>query len=109
MTARHVIAEVLLWLGVGLNLIAALGVGVMRTAYDRLHFPAVAILGAVLVAIAVVVEKSFSLVGDEALVIAAFLLVSAPIVTHATARATRIAERGDWRLGEDDEIEVEDR
>jgi multicomponent Na+:H+ antiporter subunit G len=108
MTMRHVITGVLLWSGVALNLVAAVGVMAMRDAYDRLHFPAVATLGAVLVAVAVLVEKSFSLVGDEALLIAAFLLVAAPVLTHATARAIRIAQRGDWRLQEQEKIEVEE-
>jgi monovalent cation/proton antiporter MnhG/PhaG subunit len=106
---RHVIAEILLWTGVAANLIAAVGVLVMRTAYDRLHFPAVAVLGAVFVAVAVVVEKSFSLVGDQALLIALFLLFASPVLSHATARAVRIAERGDWRVEEDEGIELEER
>jgi monovalent cation/proton antiporter MnhG/PhaG subunit len=108
MTARHVIAEVLLWIGVAFNLIAAIGVLVMRNAYDRLHFPAVATLGAVLVAASVLVEKSFSLLGDEAAVAAVFLLMTSPVLTHATARALRIDTQGDWRKADEEQIEVEE-
>jgi multicomponent Na+:H+ antiporter subunit G len=107
-TVRHVIAEILLLIGVALNLIAAIGVLVMRDAYDRLHFPAVATLGAVFIAASVLVEKSFSLVGDEAALAAVFLLVASPVLTHATARAIRIAEHGDWRVQEQEGIEVEE-
>ncbi len=81
----------------------------MRTAFDRLHFSAVATLGAVSIAVAVVVQHSFSLVGDGALVVAAFLVATCPILTHATARAIRISERGDWSLVDEDGAEVEDR
>jgi multicomponent Na+:H+ antiporter subunit G len=107
-TARHVIAMTLLWIGVGWNLIAALGVLVMRSAFDRLHYPAVATLGALFVAAAVLVEKSFSLVGDEAVLVAVFLLIASPILTHATARAVRISKHGDWRVKEQEDIEVEE-
>jgi multicomponent Na+:H+ antiporter subunit G len=106
---RHVVAEILLWLGVAANLIAAVGLLVLRSAYDRLHLPPVAMLGALLVVAAVVVEKSFSLVGDQALLIALFLLITSPVLTHAMARAVRIAERGDWRVHEQEDIEVEER
>lgn len=108
MSVRHIITEVLLWTGVGLILCAALAVVVMRTSFDRLHFPAVAALGALFVAIAVVVEKSFSLVGDESLLAAVFLVVVSPIVTHAIARGIRITERGDWRLQNDEGVEIEE-
>jgi monovalent cation/proton antiporter MnhG/PhaG subunit len=99
---------ILLWIGVGWNLIAAIGVLVMRSAFDRLHLPAVATLGAVFVAAAVLVEKSFSLVGDEAALAAVFLLIASPVLTHATARAVRISQHGDWRAQEQEDIEVEE-
>ena len=54
---------------------------------------------------AVVVQKSFSLVGDKAILVAVFLLVVSPLLTHLTGRAARIAEHGDWRH---DDIEVEE-
>ncbi len=108
MSARHIITEVFLWLGVALLLISALGVLVLRDALDRLHLPAVSALGALCVAIAIVVEKSFSLIGDESLLTAVFLVIVSPILTHAIGRAIRITERGDWRLGDDEGIEIEE-
>lgn len=109
MSARHVISDVFLWLGVGVTLIACLGVLVLRDVYDRLHFSSPTALGGVFIAVAVLVKDSFSLVGDKAILIAAFLIVVSPIVTHATARAARIAASGDWRPGGEEEIEVEER
>lgn len=105
MSIRQIIVDVLLWLGVGLVLISCLGVLVMRGVYDRLHFASPAVLGALLIAAAVVVEESFSLVGDKAVLVAFCLLVGSPVLTHVVGRAARVAELGDWRATE---IEVED-
>lgn|SRR5947209_9122740 len=104
---RHVISDVFLWIGVAVNLIACLGVLVMRDTLDRLHYSSPTALGAICIAVAVVVKDSFSLVGDKAILIALFLIVASPIVTHATARAARIADTGDWRLSEAEKTEVE--
>ena len=109
MTARHVISDVFLWAGVGLNLIACLGVAVMRDAYDRLHFSGPAVLGALCIGVAVVVKESFSVIGDNTILLTVFLFVVSPILTHAAARAFRIHAHGDWRLGPQDEIEIEER
>ena len=71
MSVRHVLTEVFLWLGVALLLLAAVGIVTLRNAFDRLHLPGLAAVGALCVAVAIVIEKSFSLVGDEALLTAA--------------------------------------
>lgn len=105
---RHVITEVFLWLGVGLTLVSCLGVLVLRTAHARLHFSSPSVLGAVCVAVAVVVQNSFSLVGNKAILIAVFLLITSPILTHATARAARVQETGHWPLAPDEGVEVEE-
>lgn len=108
MTARHVFTDVFLWLGVGLELIACLGVLVMRGTFERLHFSSPGILGAVCIAAAVVIKDSFSLIGDKAILIAVFVLIGSPILTHATARAARIDAHGDWRLRAEEQVEVEE-
>ncbi|HTU84251.1 MAG TPA: monovalent cation/H(+) antiporter subunit G [Solirubrobacteraceae bacterium] len=102
MTVRHIAVDVLLWLGVVLTLIGCLGVVLMRTVYDRLHFSAPPVLGAACIAAAVVVQKSFSLVGDKSILIAVLLIVLSPILTHATGRAARLVERGDWRVTDEE-------
>jgi len=107
MSARHVAAEALLFSGVAFILIACVGVAVSGSAYDRLHFTSPALLGALLVSVAVVVQESFSLIGDKALLVAVLLLLGSPLITHATARATRIHEHGDWRLRPDEEEELD--
>lgn len=102
MTASGLIATVLLIAGVGVELIAVVGVTVMRDVFDRLHYVGLVGYGALLVAISVLVRESFSLIGDKALFIGVFLAVFGPVVVHATARSMRIRERGDWRPGSAD-------
>lgn len=97
MNARSVAEAALLWLGVGLELLACLGTAAARGPYARLHFAGVGVLGIVAIALAVLVRFSFSLVADKALLTAAIAVVLAPLLTVALGRAARFAERGDWR------------
>src|SRR5947208_3308419 len=99
MSARAVVVDVFLILGVALVLVSCLGVMVFDVAHDRLHFGSPAVLGGTFIAVAVVVKESFSIVGDKAILIAVFLLVVTPMVTHAVGRAARTARRGTWRIG----------
>jgi multicomponent Na+:H+ antiporter subunit G len=91
----HVAIVALLVCGVGLEIFCAVGVLAMRSAYARLHYTAPAGLGALLLAIAVLLREGFSLIGDKALLIAVFVLVSSPVLSHVTARAAHIREYGD--------------
>lgn len=93
---RAIAADVLLFGGVALLLLCALGMLVMSSAYDRLHYASAAGWGALLVALAIVVRESLSLIGDKALLTAAVLIVCGPVLSHATARSGRIRERGAW-------------
>ena len=90
-----VAVAVLLIAGVAIELLCCIGVLVMRGPYVRLHYTAPAGVGALLIAIAVVVRQGFSLIGNKALLLAAFVLVTAPVLSHVTARAARIRELGD--------------
>jgi multicomponent Na+:H+ antiporter subunit G len=101
-SANHVISTVLLVAGIAIELLAVLGVSVMRDAYDRLHYVGLAGFGALLVGCSILVREGFSLIGDKALVTGVLIVVLSPVLVHATARSFRIRERGDWR----DEIET---
>ncbi len=95
MSFGGVAASVLLWLGVGLELLCCIGVAVMRGVYSRLHFTAPAGLGATAIALAVLVRQGFSLIGDKALLVALVVLLAAPVISHATARAAWIRADSD--------------
>lgn len=99
MSWRAVVATVLLVAGCSLEVLAVLGLVVMRDAYDRLHYVSLAGYGALLVAGGIVVRESFSLLGDKALATGAVLVVLGAVLVHGTARSLRVRELGDWRHG----------
>jgi multisubunit Na+/H+ antiporter MnhG subunit len=105
MSTSHVIATVLLVLGVLLELFAVLGLAVMRDVYDRLHYVGLAGYGALLVGISILVRESWSLIGDKALATGGVLVVIGPVLVHTTARSFRTRKRGDWREGIEHEAE----
>jgi multisubunit Na+/H+ antiporter MnhG subunit len=101
----HVSASVLLIAGLILELFAVLGLVVMRDAFDRLHYVGLAGYGALLIAIAILVRESFSLIGDKALATGVILVGVGPVLVHTTVRSLRARERGDWRDGIESEAE----
>jgi monovalent cation/proton antiporter MnhG/PhaG subunit len=94
---REVVALVLVIAGGLLELLAVLGLCVMRDVYDRLHYVGVAGFGALLIAVAIVFRESFSLVGDKALLVGAILVITGPVLVQSTARSFLVSEHGDWR------------
>lgn len=97
MSWYQILAAILLIAGGLLELLAVLGVCVMRDAYDRLHYPGLAAFGAFLICLAVLIRESFSLIGDKALLVGVILVLTGPIVTQTTVRSLLIRELGDWR------------
>jgi multisubunit Na+/H+ antiporter MnhG subunit len=96
--ARDVCADVLLALAVLVVASASLGVVLMRDAYDKLHFvtPA-ALIAPVLVALAVLVQMGlYENTGETFLALFA-MVIAGPYLSHATMRAIRVREKGDWR------------
>jgi len=89
---REVIAAVLLFTGVVLELAAALGVVAMRGVLQRVHYTGLAMVGAIPIAAAVVVRESFSLASLGPLLLVAYLLISAPVLAHVTVRAAGVPE-----------------
>jgi multisubunit Na+/H+ antiporter MnhG subunit len=94
---RAVVAVVLLIAGGLLELIAVLGLCVMRDVYDRLHYVGLAGFGALCIAVAVLVRESFSLIGDKALLVGVVLVLAGPILVQTSVRSLLIRELGDWR------------
>ena len=108
MSGSELLVGALVAVGVGVELVCCVGVLAMRDAYDRLHFTAPAsTLGAVAIAAAILVEESFSASGLKAMLVAAVLVVTNPLLVHATARAGRVRELGAWGVRPEEELEVE--
>ena len=98
MIIREILTDTLLGLAAAIVLASSAGVLVMRGVYDKLHFvtPA-ALVAPVLVTMAVLVHAGFSATTTEVLVALLFMVIAGPFLTHATIRAARVREQGDWR------------
>ena len=88
------VVDVLLVLGVAVELACCVGVLAMADAYDKLHYlgPA-STVGPVCIAAAIVVRESFGQAGVKAVLTAVLLIVAGPVLAHATARAMSIRQR----------------
>ena len=88
--------QLLVWLGVAIELACCVGLVTVRSAIDRLHFAGAAtVVGPTLVAVAVCVEEGlFTMSGLNALAVALLLALLGGALGIATARAIRLRERG---------------
>jgi multicomponent Na+:H+ antiporter subunit G len=90
------VIELLVALGVALELACCLGLALARDGFDRLHFVSAATtLPPILIAAAVVVEEGLDQASLNAIAVALLLLVLNPILVHATARVGRQSRMGD--------------
>jgi monovalent cation/proton antiporter MnhG/PhaG subunit len=107
---RDVVFDVLLGLAVLTVAAAALGVAVMPDAYARLHYVApAAIVAPVFVTLAIFVREGLDENTGETVLALFFMIVAAPFLSHATIRAMRVRDRGDWRQSREDEQRVKER
>jgi multisubunit Na+/H+ antiporter MnhG subunit len=95
---KDVFSDILLGLAVVVVLGASVGVLAMRDAYQKLHFvtPA-AMVAPALVALAVLVQMGVYENTGESFLALLFVVIAGPFLSHATIRAIRVRERGDWR------------
>ena len=111
MSPLNLAVDVLLAIGVAAELVCVAGLLRMRTPYDRLHYSAAATtLGPGCIAVAIAMRETVSPAGAieltsggiEALCAGLLLFLLNPVLTHATARAARLAELGSFepRAGE---------
>jgi multisubunit Na+/H+ antiporter MnhG subunit len=99
-TAHEVIADVLLGLAAVVVLASSAGILVMRDAYQKLHYVTpIAVVAPVIVALAVLVQSGWTSSSGETWLGVLFMLAGGPFLAHATIRAARIREHGDWRPG----------
>ena len=96
---REIVTDMLLALAVLVVAASAVGVAAMKDASARLHFvtPA-AVVAPLLVALAVFVRQGLDQNTGETLVALFFMMAAGPYLSHATIRAIRVREHGDWRL-----------
>ncbi|MFY0576150.1 monovalent cation/H(+) antiporter subunit G [Cystobacter fuscus] len=107
MSVHGVVVAVLLGLAVGLVLICAVGVMVMRDPLQRLHYVSPpATLCAVLITVAVVLDQPQKQAWLKTLLVTGVLCLMNAVVTHATARAVRVREQGRWQASADERIPI---
>jgi multisubunit Na+/H+ antiporter MnhG subunit len=99
--AKDVVSDILLGLAVVIVVGASLGVLLMRDAYQKLHYvtPA-ALVAPFLVALAILVQVGVYENTGETFLACAFMVIAGPFLSHATIRAIRVREHGDWRPGQ---------
>ena len=90
---RDTIAWVLLGAGGAVQVLAVLGVVLMRDPLDRLHYLAPSALAALLIVAAIIVREGSSQIGLYGLLQAGFLTFSGPALAHATGRAIDVSRR----------------
>ncbi len=97
---NEVVADIFLGLAAVIVLASALGLLLMRDVYQKLHFvtPA-ALVAPILVAAAVFVQQGVDENTGETLLALLFMVIAGPYLSHATIRAARVREKGDWRAG----------
>lgn len=102
MSWREIVATVLIVAGGIVELLAVLGLCVMRNTYDRLHYVGLASVGALLVGVAIVFREGFSQIGDGALLTGGILIFTGPVLVQTTMRSFLVRQHGDWRAVIDD-------
>jgi multisubunit Na+/H+ antiporter MnhG subunit len=90
-----VAVHVLLVIAVVAQLLSALGLVVMRTAADRLHYTSAAFtVGPFCVLAAVLLHTGMTTAGYDTIATVGLLFLAGPVVVHAAARAGRQRELG---------------
>ena len=99
MIVKDVFSDILLGSAVLIVLGASVGVLAMRDPYQKLHFvtPA-ALVAPFLVALAILVQVGAYENTGETFLALLFMVIAGPFLSHATMRAIRVREKGDWRL-----------
>lgn len=97
--------DVLLIVAVAAQLISALGLVVMRTPADRLHYTSAAFtVGPFCVLAAVLLHEGMTTAGYDTIATVGVLFLAGPVVVHATARAGRRLALGHPRARPEERI-----
>lgn len=107
MTSAGIIVWIFLILGMASFLLTSVGMVLLRDVYQRIQYtyPA-ATVGLVAVVVAIMIHKSISQAGIKTLVTGLIVFWTNPVISHATARAARVREFGNWTPSEKQNIRV---
>lgn len=98
---------ILLILGMASFLLTSVGMLLGRDVYERIQYTyPTATVGLIAVVAAIVIHKSLSQAGIKAIIVSLIVFWTNPALSHATARAARIRESGNWMPTEKENIQV---
>ncbi len=104
---RTIAIDALVASGVLITLLPVLGMMRVRDPYQRMHYVSPpASLSAFLITAAIFLQQGFKPESFKALFTTVVLIGMNTIVTHAAARAFRIAEVEDWNPKEGEEVPI---
>jgi len=107
---KTIAIEVLVACAVAVTLVSVLGMLRMRNAYQRMHYIAPpASLSAALITIAIFLQRGLKPESFKAAFTTLVLIGMNTIVTHAAARAFRIAETKNWHPKPGEEVPINRR
>jgi multisubunit Na+/H+ antiporter MnhG subunit len=94
---------ILLFASVLFTWIGAIGLMIARGALAKLHFTALCgSIGIPLGCVPLMIQHGASQATVKAALVAVLSIFTNAVLTHATGRATRVAQKGDWRLHPDE-------
>jgi len=106
----EIAVAVLLTIGVLGFAFTSIGLLVSRDVFDQIHYLAPgSLIGSICITGAVLLHGGFSQAGAKSIVIAILLVLSNPVLSHATARAHRIRRKQQLPPTPDENIQVSDR
>lgn len=95
------VVDVLLTLAVLIVLASSVGILVMPDVYQKLHYVTpISVVAPLLVGVAVLIQSGWSTRSAQTWLALLLVVVASPVLSHATIRAARIRETGDWRGAE---------
>ena len=105
----EIVVGVLLAIGVLGFAFTSIGILVCRDVFDQIHYLAPgSLVGSVAISAAVLLHGGFSQAGSKSILIAILLLLSNPVLSHATARAARIRRKQQLSPQGEEHIQVAD-
>jgi multisubunit Na+/H+ antiporter MnhG subunit len=110
MTIRAIVADALLGVAAVVVLSSSAGILLMRDVYQKLHYVTpLALVAPVLVGLAILVQSGWSVNSLQTWLSIAFMVIAAPFLSHATVRAARIRQSGDWASAAEQDPPVPER
>lgn len=96
--SEQIAIGILLGAAVLVVLVSVVGLLAMRDVYQRVHYVTpISVVAPLLVAVAVTVREGWDQNTGGTWLAIGFVVLVSPFLSHATLRAARIRQEGDWR------------